>query len=104
MMRKILHERQILRRALPRGILCGVASLMTQTRKSRGLSLEKVAAAVQTDQTNLSRIERGLQVPEPDLACALFRFYDGVVSLDDICGPRFADLLALARERRRKSR
>lgn len=77
---------------------------MTQTRKSRGLSLEKVAAQVQTDQTNLSRIERGLQVPEPDLACALFRFYGGVVSLDDICGPKFADLLKLAREPARRRR
>lgn len=81
-----------------------MASPMTDIRKSRGLSLEKVAAQVQTDQTNLSRIERGLQVPEPDLACALFRFYGGAVSLEEICGPKFHELLALARDRRRRQR
>ena len=70
---------------------------MTQTRKSRGLSLERVAAEVGTDQTNLSRIERGEQVPKPALACSLYRFYDGVVPIDAICGPEFEELLKLAR-------
>lgn len=71
---------------------------MTQTRKSRGLSLEKVAAEVGTDQTNLSRIERGEQVPKPALACALYKYYGGVVSIDAICGPDFDELLKIARD------
>jgi len=86
------------------GILRAMASLMTDTRKARGLSLEKVAAEVGTDQTNLSRIERGMQVPEPALACSLFRFYRGALSLEDICGPKFHELLALARQPRRRRR
>lgn len=78
---------------------------MTQTRKSRGLSLEEVAAAIGTDQTNLSRIERGRQVPKRELARALFAFYGGTVPLGSIYDPEFGDTLAAAepqRGRRRK--
>lgn len=87
-----------MRRTPVPGILPPVPSLMTQTRKSRGLSLETVAKEVGTDQTNLSRIERGAQVPKPALAVALFRFYGGVVSIDAICGPEFKELLRIARQ------
>lgn len=70
-------------------IIRPVPSLMTQTRNSRGLSLEKVAAAVGTDQTNLSRVERGTQIPRRELARALFEFYGGVIPLAAIYDPEY---------------
>lgn len=64
-------------------------SLMTQTRKSRGMSLEQVAAQVGTDQANLSRVEKGKQVPKRDLARRIFRFYGGSVPLAAIYDPEY---------------
>jgi transcriptional regulator with XRE-family HTH domain len=66
-----------------------VPSLLTQTRKSRGLSLDQVAAAVKTDPTNLSRVEKGTQIPKRDLARRLFLFYGRVVPLGAIFDPEF---------------
>lgn len=65
------------------------ATLIAQTRKSRGHSLETVARAVGTDQANLSRIEKGAQVPKRELARALFHFYGGAVPLGAIYDPEF---------------
>lgn len=62
---------------------------MTQTRKSRGLSLEQVAAKVGTDQANLSRVEKGRQVPKRDLARRIFQFYGGSVPLAAIYDPEW---------------
>lgn len=67
-----------------------VPSLLTQTRKSRGLTLAKVAAKVGTDPTNLSRVERGEQTPKRELARALFELYDGVVPLGAIYDAGFS--------------
>lgn len=64
-------------------------SLMTQTRKSRGMSLEQVAAQVGTDQANLSRVEKGRQVPKRDLARRIFQFYGGSVPLAAIYDPEY---------------
>lgn len=64
-------------------------SLMTQTRKSRGLSLEQVAAQVGTDQANLSRVEKGRQVPKRELARRIFSFYGGTVPLAAVYDPEF---------------
>lgn len=65
------------------------ATLLTQTRKSRGLSLDQVAGCVGTDPTNLSRVEKGAQVPKRELARALFEFFDGVVPLGSIYDPQY---------------
>lgn len=65
-------------------------SLLTQTRKSRGLSLDQVAGVVGTDPTNLSRVEKGTQMPKTDLALALHKFYDGAVPLEAIYFPQGA--------------
>lgn len=62
---------------------------MTQIRKSRGLSLQEVARVVGTDQANLSRVEKGTQIPKRPLARALFKFYDGAVPLGAIYDPEF---------------
>jgi transcriptional regulator with XRE-family HTH domain len=67
-------------------------SLMTQIRKSRNLSLEQVAVSVQTDQANLSRVEKGAQLPKRDLARRLFEFYGGSVPLAAIYDPEFYSL------------
>jgi transcriptional regulator with XRE-family HTH domain len=63
--------------------------LMAQLRKSRGLSLEKVAAVVGTDQANLSRVEKGQQIPKRELARSLYRYYQGQVPLSAIYDPEF---------------
>jgi transcriptional regulator with XRE-family HTH domain len=60
-------------------------------RKSRGLSLKDLADVVGTDRTNLSRVERGLQIPSRQLARSLFRFYDGAVPLGEIYDPEFTE-------------
>jgi transcriptional regulator with XRE-family HTH domain len=65
-------------------------TLLTQTRKSRGLSLATVAAAVGADPGNLSRIERGEQTPQRDLARKLFEYYDEVVPLGAIYDPAYS--------------
>lgn len=62
-------------------------TLLIQIRKSRGLSLDKVAKEVGTDPTNLSRVEKGQQVPKRELARALFDFYDQAVPLGAIYDP-----------------
>ncbi len=69
-------------------------SLMTQIRKSRGLSLAVVAEKVGTDAGNLSRVEKGEQVPKRELARSLHRFYGGAVPLASIYDPTYPDAAA----------
>jgi transcriptional regulator with XRE-family HTH domain len=59
-------------------------SLLTQIRKSRGLSLEDVADKVGTTAGTLSRVENGVQTPKRELARALFEFFGGAVPLGAI--------------------
>lgn len=66
-------------------------TLLTQLRKSRGLSLKDLADVVGTDRTNLSRVERGLQIPSRTLARSLFKFFDGSIPLGQIYDPEFRD-------------
>jgi DNA-binding XRE family transcriptional regulator len=76
-----------LRAAQVPAIFGAVPTLLTQMRKSRGLSLDKVAKTVGTDPTNLSRIEKGTQAPKRELARALYRFYEGRVPIGAIYDP-----------------
>lgn len=62
-------------------------SLLTQTRKSRGLSLDAVAKEIGTHHTNLLKIENGEQIPRYELAHKIFAFYDEVVPLEQIYFP-----------------
>lgn len=64
-------------------------TLLTQIRRSRGLSLEEVAEAVGTGKGNLRRVENGEQVPKRDLARALFSYYEGAIPIGHIYDPRF---------------
>lgn len=60
-------------------------------RERRGLTLKAVAHAVSMDQGNLSRVERGEQVPSKELIEALFKYFDGAVTELEIIFPeRFA--------------
>lgn len=63
--------------------------LMAQVRRSRGLALSAVAAKVETDPSNLAKVERGEQIPKRALARSLYRFYAGAVPLDAIYDPEF---------------
>lgn len=65
------------------------SNLLVEARKSRGLSLAQVADQVGADFSNLSRVEKGQQVPKRELARALYRFYDGTVPLGAIYDPSF---------------
>lgn len=65
--------------------------LITEIRKSRGLTLGEVAEQVGTDPTNLGRIERGEQIPKRILARALFKFYGETVPLQAIYDPEYYD-------------
>ncbi|WMD23328.1 helix-turn-helix transcriptional regulator [Achromobacter seleniivolatilans] len=56
-------------------------------REKRGLTIQQVANSVGIDPGNLSRIERGLQVPSKDLAEKLSLVFDGDVSETQIIYP-----------------
>jgi len=50
-------------------------NILRDKRAEKGLTLDEVAKAVNTNVGNLSRIERGAQFPSPPLAFRLARFY-----------------------------
>lgn len=79
-------------------------SLLQQTRKSRGLSLDIVAREVGTDPTNLSRVEKGSQIPKRELARSLFEFYGGAVPLGAIYDPEFYGSPVMGRAGRQVAR
>ncbi len=63
----------------------------------REQTLQQVAGAVGIDTGNLSRIERGLQVPSKDLAEKLVKFFDYEVTETQIIYPeRFATETSVA--------
>lgn len=62
---------------------------MARARQKRGLSLAQVADVVGSDPGNISRIEKGQQVPKRDLARALFEFYGGRIPLGAIYDPEY---------------
>lgn len=67
-------------------------SPLKKARLKRELTLQQVSAAVGTDTGNLSRIERGIQIPSKELAEALVKYYDNEITETQIIYPeRFAD-------------
>lgn len=56
-------------------------------RRKRGETLQKVADAVGTDTGNLSRIERGTQVPSKVMAEKLAQYFDNEVTETQIIYP-----------------
>lgn len=66
-------------------------SPLKQVRLKLKKSLQEVADAVGTDTGNLSRIERGIQVPSKDLTEKLARYFNNEVTETQIIYPeRFA--------------
>lgn len=64
-----------------------MTSPLKQARLARGLTLEQVASGVGIDTGNLSRIERGLQVPSKELAEAPVKYFDNEVNETQIIYP-----------------
>ncbi|MEQ1663201.1 MAG: helix-turn-helix transcriptional regulator [Thiobacillus sp.] len=64
-----------------------MTSPLKQARLSRGLTLEQVASAVDIDTGNLSRIERGAQVPSVARTARLAKFFAGAVTETQIVCP-----------------
>jgi ribosome-binding protein aMBF1 (putative translation factor) len=62
-------------------------SPLRQAREKRGLTLKDVASGVSMDPGNLSRVERGEQVPSKDIVEALARFFDNSVTELEIIYP-----------------
>ncbi len=64
---------------------------LRQAREQRNLTIQQVAAAVGIDSGNLSRIERGIQVPSKDMTEKLAQYFNGEVTETQIIYPeRFA--------------
>lgn len=64
-----------------------MTSTLKQARLDRGLTLEQVSAAVGIDTGNLSRIERGAQVPSAARTARLAKFFAGAVTETQIIYP-----------------
>jgi transcriptional regulator with XRE-family HTH domain len=62
-------------------------SPLKQARLKRKLTLQKVSNDVGTDTGNLSRIERGIQVPSKELAEALVKYFDNEINETQIIYP-----------------
>ena len=60
-------------------------SKLRELREKRGLTLSEAAAQIGgMDPGNLSRIERGEQVPRRDTALKIRGFYKNKISLDEL--------------------
>lgn len=69
-----------------------MTSPLKRARLKRELTLQQVANEVGIDTGNLSRIERGLQIPSKELAEKLVKLFDNEVTETQIIYPeRFAD-------------
>jgi len=60
---------------------------LREARQQRKQTLEEVAAATDLDVGNLSRIERGVQLPSREVARKLFEHFGGKVDLGVIYDP-----------------
>ena len=64
-----------------------MTSPLKRARLAHGLTLEQVATAVGIDTGNLSRIERGAQVPSVARTARLAKFFAGAVTETQIINP-----------------
>lgn len=65
---------------------------LRRAREQSGETIQQVAAAVGVDSGNLSRIERGVQVPGRELTEKLAKYFDNKVTETQIIYPeRFAE-------------
>lgn len=72
--------------------LANMNSPLKKARLKREKTLQQVSDDVGTDTGNLSRIERGLQIPSKDLAESLVKYFDNEITETQIIYPeRFTD-------------
>ena len=62
---------------------------LRRAREQRGLTIVQVSAATGIDPGNLSRIERGTQVPSKDVAIKLAGHFEGLTEMEIIFPERF---------------
>lgn len=62
-------------------------SPLKQIRQKTNKTLQEVSAAVGSDTGNLSRIERGIQVPSKDLTEKLVKYFDNKITEIEILYP-----------------
>lgn len=62
-------------------------SPLKKARLKRELTLQQVSVAVGTDTGNLSRIERGIQIPSKELAEGLVKYFDNEITETQIIYP-----------------
>lgn len=67
-------------------------------RERRGLTLKQVADAVAMDPGNLSRVERGEQMPSKDAVAALVKFFGNLVTEMQVIYPEKFDAEAIEAE------
>lgn len=67
-------------------------SPLRRLRRSRRLTLQTVADAVASDTGNLSRIEKGQQLPTKQLARRLVEYFDREITVCEILCPEEFDL------------
>jgi len=81
----VLHNLELLRylQHMSGAVLTPLATI----RKSRGLSLGDLSKMVDYDRGGLSRIERGIARPRPELANRLVTAFEGKITRDQILFP-----------------
>lgn len=58
-------------------------------RRKRGLSLLELGNEINYDKGNLSKIERGMMRPGPDVVIRLFDYFNGELTRDEIMFPEY---------------
>ncbi len=59
-------------------------NILRETRKTKGLTLVEIDAALGIDTGNMSRIERGVQIPSLKIARQLAKYYS--LTLEEVFG------------------
>ncbi|OCQ53596.1 helix-turn-helix protein [Photorhabdus australis subsp. thailandensis] len=73
---------------------------LRKIRIEKGLTISEVSRAISVDVGNLSRIERGIQIPSLDTAEKLSRYFHGEISEMQILYPKrfMADVIHIAQQ------
>lgn len=66
-------------------------SALRTFRKSRRMSIEQLAKLLDSSIATISRIENGLQDPQPQMMRDIIRLSGGTISADDLLGLSAAD-------------
>lgn len=67
--------------------MCDMNTPLKKIRVKNERTLKEVADAIEVDQSNLSRIERGLQAATPQLAEKIVHYFDNQISEIEVLYP-----------------